>query len=167
MAALSVLIAVEKLAPWGTPMSRLVGGLFIALGVLMAVQPRLFPASGLQPTGAMPMAGMSQAPPASGISHYTAVAGSYVLTLAVCPRYGSFVLAVADRGMGMAVVGAHVTMRIAGMGAPAGPVALPPLVERNGMAMGRYGTTVRLMAGVYAVTIDLNGSAAKVRIRIP
>jgi predicted metal-binding membrane protein len=63
MAALSVLIAVEKLAPWGTPMSRLVGGLFIALGVLMAVQPRLFPASGLQPAGTMPMTQMTQTQP--------------------------------------------------------------------------------------------------------
>ncbi|MGH2408899.1 MAG: DUF2182 domain-containing protein [Chloroflexota bacterium] len=58
MAALSVLIAVEKLTPWGAAMSRLVGGLFIALGVFMAVQPTLFPASGLQPASTMPMTQM-------------------------------------------------------------------------------------------------------------
>ena len=47
MAVLSILIAGEKLSPWGLAMSRVVGVLFIALGVLMAAQPHLFPAFGL------------------------------------------------------------------------------------------------------------------------
>ena len=41
MAALSILIAVEKLTPWGLVLSRVVGLLFIALGVFVAAQPQL------------------------------------------------------------------------------------------------------------------------------
>jgi len=160
MAALSILIAGEKLAPWGLVMSRLVGILFIGLGMLMGAQPRLFPASGLQPVGTM-------AASASGVHTSTATAGPYLLTLAVRPPRGSFSLAVRDRGMGMAVIGAHVTMRITGMGAPKGPVVLPALSGRNGKIPGMYGAIVRLMPGVYAVTIDLKGRAATMRIRIP
>jgi hypothetical protein len=47
MAALSLLILTEKLAPSGVAIGRLVGGLFIILGLLMALQPRLFPAGGM------------------------------------------------------------------------------------------------------------------------
>lgn len=37
MAALSLLISVEKLAPRGVMIGRIAGGLFVALGLLMAV----------------------------------------------------------------------------------------------------------------------------------
>jgi predicted metal-binding membrane protein len=64
MAALSVLIAIEKLAPRGMLIGRLVGVLFIALGVFMALQPRLFPPSGISPMHTMhtemaPLSGMA------------------------------------------------------------------------------------------------------------
>lgn len=63
MAALSLLILTEKLAPRGVAIGRLVGGLFIVLGLLMALQPRLFPAGGLTTTGGgMAMTSMSAAP---------------------------------------------------------------------------------------------------------
>ena len=47
MAALSLVIVAEKLAPRGVAIGRVVGGLFVALGVLMALRPGLFPAAGL------------------------------------------------------------------------------------------------------------------------
>jgi predicted metal-binding membrane protein len=59
MAALSILIVAEKLAPRGAAMGRLVGIVFIALGVCVAVQPQRFPASGLQPSDATPMTSMT------------------------------------------------------------------------------------------------------------
>jgi predicted metal-binding membrane protein len=62
MAALSILILAEKVVPRGATLGRLVGVVFVALGVCIAVQPRLFPASGLQSSDASPMSGMIPAP---------------------------------------------------------------------------------------------------------
>src|ERR671923_89129 len=47
MVALSLLIMAEKVAPRGVAIGRVVGGLFVALGMLMALQPGLFAAAGL------------------------------------------------------------------------------------------------------------------------
>ncbi len=86
MAALSLLILVEKVAPRGVLIGHIVGGVFIVLGLVMALQPSLFPATGLAPTGTMSMAGMSAAPaPAAGHVTYRAVAGPYALTLTIGP----------------------------------------------------------------------------------
>jgi predicted metal-binding membrane protein len=169
MAVLSVLIVLEKLAPWGVAISRLTGVLFLVLGVFMAARPQLFPATGLQPAGAMPMAGMSvaaspvagmsQAAPSMHTQHYAAAAGPYALTLTVLPG-GRFTVGVADRAMGMPVAGAHVSLRFSGMGAPSNPV--PALALRA--PAGRYATTLRLMPGAYAVRIDVNGSLATMRV---
>ncbi len=85
MAALSLLILTEKLAPRGVAIGRLVGGLFIVLGLLMALQPRLFPAGGLTTTGGgMAMTSMSAAP-AIGPITYRVPDGPYALTLAIGP----------------------------------------------------------------------------------
>ncbi len=72
MAALSLLIVVEKSAPWGVAISRLMGVLFILLGVVMAARPQLFPPSGLQPAGSMPMATVSRAA-SSIVTYHTTV----------------------------------------------------------------------------------------------
>jgi hypothetical protein len=163
MAALSVLIVLEKLAPWGVAISRLTGVLFLALGVFMASRPQLFPASGLQSAGAVPMPGMSQAAPSMHTQHYAGAAGPYALTLTVLPG-GRFMVGVADRAMGMPVAGAHVSLRFSGMGAPGNPVPAPALSAPAGQLAGRYATTLRLMPGAYAVRIDVNGSLATMRV---
>jgi predicted metal-binding membrane protein len=62
MAALSVLILVEKVVPKGTALGRLIGVAFMVLGVCISVQPRLIPASGLQSGDTSPMSGMTPAP---------------------------------------------------------------------------------------------------------
>lgn len=85
MVALSLLIVAEKLAPGGIVIGRLVGGLFIALGLLMALQPRLFPATGLAvANGTMRMASMP-IPPAMGQATYHGIEGPYALTLTIGP----------------------------------------------------------------------------------
>jgi len=86
MAALSILIVAEKLAPRGVAIGRLGGIMFIALGVGIAVQPQRFPPSGLQPSDAAFMSSMTSAAPPSGIGRYTTVAGRYAVTLRVRPR---------------------------------------------------------------------------------
>ncbi len=165
MAALSVLIVVEKLAPWGVAVGRLIGVLFIALGVCMAARPHLFPASGLQPAAVRPMVGMTQTAPSPGMHHYTAVAGPYALTLTVRPQ-GRFTVGVADRATGIAVARVRVFLRFSGMGAPRSPVAVPALSEPNGRIAGRYATTVRLMPGAYVVRINVDGRVGAVRIHL-
>lgn len=59
MAALSLLITVEKLAPRGVLIARAIGGLFIALGALIAFWPSVFTASGLSLHSPMTMNQMS------------------------------------------------------------------------------------------------------------
>lgn len=175
MAALSVLIAVEKLAPRGVALGRLVGVLFIAFGVLMATRPGLFPASGLQTGDTAPMSGMKPAAPALGMGRYTATAGPYAVTLTAAPldamgmggRQERFVVGVTDRVMGMGAYGAHPIVRIAGRGAPSAPVRLAPLARTDGEAAVRYGASVRLPSGAYTVTIRLNGRVATMQVRIP
>jgi predicted metal-binding membrane protein len=83
MAALSLLIMAEKVAPRGVAIGRVVGGLFVALGVLMALQPGLFPAIGLASRGSMDMGSMPA--PAALHATYRAVAGPYALTLTIRP----------------------------------------------------------------------------------
>lgn len=96
MAALSILILVEKRAPWGVAIGRLTGVLFIVLGVCMAVRPNLFPPSGLQPTAIRPMMGMTRTASSPAMHRYTMVAGPDALTLTVRPR-GRFTVGVAGR----------------------------------------------------------------------
>src|SRR5919199_628560 len=83
MAALSLLIMAEKVAPRGVAIGRIVGGLFVALGVLMTLQPGLFPAAGLVSTGSMEMGSMPV--PAASLATYRAVAGPYALMLTIGP----------------------------------------------------------------------------------
>src|ERR687885_614899 len=83
MAALSLLIMAEKVTPRGVAIGRVVGGLFVALGVLMALQPGLFPATGLASGGSMDMGSMQA--PAAGQATYRAVAGPYALRLTIGP----------------------------------------------------------------------------------
>jgi Predicted metal-binding integral membrane protein (DUF2182) len=83
MAALSLLIMAEKVAPRGVTIGRVGGGLFVALGVLMALQPGLFPAAGLASRETMAMGSMPA--PAARHATYRAVAGPYALTLSIGP----------------------------------------------------------------------------------
>ena len=164
MAALSVLIVVEKLAPWGVAVGRVIGVVFIALGVCMAVRPQLFPASGLQPAttlmASMPMENRTQEEAPSGSTqHASAMVGPYAVTLTMLPR-GRFIVSVTDRSMGMPVTGAHISLRFSGMGAPNSPVVVPALPGQSGRMSGTYATTVSLMPGAYLVRVTGNGSAA-------
>jgi len=91
MAALSVLIIVERLAPRGVAVGRAVGVLFVALGLLMASRPDLLPATGLTMSASMRGQGMqmarmpSSAQPAGQTRTYRAIAGPYTLTLVLGP----------------------------------------------------------------------------------
>jgi hypothetical protein len=87
MAALSLLIVAEKLAPRGVAIGRAAGALFVALGVLMALQPSLFPASGLAMSSAgTQMDGMAgNTAPTTTRTSYWVVAGPYALTLTLGP----------------------------------------------------------------------------------
>jgi hypothetical protein len=87
MAALSLLIVAEKLAPRGVAIGRAAGALFVALGVLMGLQPGLFPASGLAMSSAgTQMAGMvGSGAPTNARTSYRALAGPYALTLTLGP----------------------------------------------------------------------------------
>jgi len=123
MAALSVLIVVEKLAPWGVAVGRLSGVLCIALGVFIAARPHLFPALGLQPAATRPMAGMTQAVSSPGMKRYATVAEPYALTLIVRPQ-GRLTVGVADRARGMAAARARVSPRFSSRGAPTSPMAV-------------------------------------------
>jgi len=165
MAVLSLLIVVEKLALWGVTVGRLMGVLFIALGVFMAARPQLFPASGLRLTDTMATAGMTQAATSMGTQHYTVVAGPYILAVTMQP-HGRFTVGVTSGTMGMAVAGARVSLWFSGMGAPRNPVAVPALSEPNGRIAGRYAATVRLMPGAYVVSIDVDGSVGIMHIHL-
>jgi predicted metal-binding membrane protein len=175
MAALSVLIAVEKLAPRGVAIGRLVGLLFITLGVFMAAQPRWFPAAGLAANGEMHMTGMTQAEPPMGKSSYTAIAGPYALSLTMTPIKGMgmdsgqqrIVVRVTNRTMGMAVNDAHLTMRLSGMGAPPAPLVLRPVpAAMGGLAAGEYGAGIHLLPGTYTAVIRVNTVTATLRFRL-
>lgn len=165
MAALSVLIVVEKRAPWGVAVGRLSGVVCIALGVFMAARPHLFPASGLQPAATRPMTGMTPAASSPGMQRYPAVARPYALTLTGRPQ-GRFTMGVADRARGMAAARARVSLRFSGTGALTSPMAAPALNAPNGRIVGRYATTVTLMPGAYVVRIDVDGRVGIVRIHL-
>jgi predicted metal-binding membrane protein len=175
MAALSILIALEKLAPRGVGIGRLVGVVFIILGITMAAQPRWFPAAGLEGNGDTSMADMAPAAPSPGPGRYTAISGPYALTLTVTPSEGGgmdggrqqVVVQVTDRATGMAVTDAHPTLRLIGMGAPTAPLTLRPLpAAMGGMADGRFGATLQLMPGTYTSTVSVNGIVATLHLRL-
>jgi predicted metal-binding membrane protein len=91
MAALSLLITVEKLAPRGVTIARGVGGLFLVLAALIAFWPTVFTPSGLTMSSSMPMGQqplrMPGMQPAGMMHHdaYRATLGLYRLTLRVGP----------------------------------------------------------------------------------
>ena len=205
MATLSLVIVAEKLAPRGVALGRVVGGLFVALGVLMALRPGLFPAAGLASSGPMAMGSMPV--PAAGLATYRAVAGPYALTLAIGPpeaftsvslmtpadarrthaRTGEVMLDgtmasampmggmqrhlqlhVVDRAMGMAVTGAHVTMRVLGRTTPMGmlhPARIHDVQE--GRQDLHYGVNLKVDRGLYVVRVWVHGHPATFRVHIP
>jgi predicted metal-binding membrane protein len=164
MAALSVLIVVEKLMPWGRTLAHLVGALFIVLGIVMTVRPAFLPAAGLQPSDTMAMARMVPTAPAYSVRHAAVVAGPYAIALTVS-RHGRVTVDVADRAMGRAVTGARVSMRVSGMTGPI-TMLLRPLGRSQGSISGRYAATIGLMPGRYAVTLDVNGRTAALPVHI-
>jgi predicted metal-binding membrane protein len=91
MAAISLLITVEKLAPRGLTIARGGGGLFIVLGALIAFWPSVFTPSGLTMRSSMAMGHQAmQTPgvqPAGMMAQqaYRATAGPYRLTLTLGP----------------------------------------------------------------------------------
>jgi predicted metal-binding membrane protein len=101
MAALSLLITVEKLAPRGVMIGRAVGLLFIGLGVLIALRPSVVSPAGLTMGSsmnmhhhAMTMPGMSSSSePMTAHQVYHAVAGPYALTLSIGPAARMLTLA--------------------------------------------------------------------------
>jgi predicted metal-binding membrane protein len=200
MAALSLLIMAEKVAPRGVAIGRVVGGLFVALGMLMALQPGLFAAAGLVSSETMAIGSMP-APAASHVA-YRAVAGPYALTLTIGPaetmltpaearrthaRTGEVMLdgamasampmggmqrhlelRVVDRTMGMAVTGAHVTIRVLGPGAPRSVLRLARMYGvKEGMKDLHYGANLNLERGVYTVRVRVSGHPATFRVRVP
>jgi predicted metal-binding membrane protein len=200
MAALSLLIMAEKVAPRGVVIGRVVGGLFVALGVLMTLQPSLFPAAGLAASGSMEMGSMPA--PAASLATYRAVAGPYALTLTIGPaetmltpaearrthaRTGEVMLdgamasampmggmqrhlelRVVDRAMGMAVTGAHVTIRVLGPGAPQSVLRLARMYDtKEGMKDLHYGANLNPARGVYTVRVGVNNHAATLHVRVP
>jgi predicted metal-binding membrane protein len=200
MAALSLLIMAEKVAPRGVAIGRVVGGLFVALGMLMALQPGLFAAAGLVSSETMAMGSMP-APAASHVA-YRAVAGPYALTLTIGPAETMLTPAEArripagtgevalegamasampmsgmqrhlelravDRAMGMAVTGAHVTIRVLGPGAPQSVLRLARMYDaKEGMKDLHYGANVRMDQGAYTVRVGLSNHAATLHVRVP
>ena len=103
MAALSLLITVEKLAPRGLQIAWGVGGLFIVLGALIALRPSIFTPSGLAMSSGMKMTNQSmqtsEMHPASTMSRrqYQAIAGPYRLVLGVGPAERMLTAAEAKR----------------------------------------------------------------------
>jgi hypothetical protein len=85
MAALSILIVAERLVPRGATLGRLAGMVFVVLGLCMAAQPRLFPASGLQSSDAVPMTGMTPAMPSMVQSRHTVMPSSHAVMPAAEP----------------------------------------------------------------------------------
>jgi len=93
MAALSLLITVEKLAPRGVAIGRIVGFLFIGLGVLIALRPSVVSPAGLTMGSSMNMhdhamtvPGMSSSSePMTAHQVYHTVTGPYTLTLSIGP----------------------------------------------------------------------------------
>jgi predicted metal-binding membrane protein len=103
MAALSLLITVEKLAPRGMLVARSVGGLFIVLGALVAFWPSVFSPSGLTMSAGMNMGQHAAQMPGmqtAGMTDqevYQATAGPYRLTLSIGPAERMLTIAEAKR----------------------------------------------------------------------
>ncbi len=177
MLALSLLILAEKVAPRGVAIGRVVGALFLALGVLMALQPRVFPAAGLVPAGAMPSMSSQQGQPASQTT-YRAKAGSYSVTLTIGPAtgggHGRAVQGVPRRlelhvtdAMGMALVGARVRIRLARAGVSTGGSRSVALSNgRGGAKDTAYSATIDLEPGLYMAAASVNGHTAAWRLRL-
>jgi 5-hydroxyisourate hydrolase-like protein (transthyretin family) len=91
MAAMSLVITVEKLAPRGLSIARGFGGLFIALGALIVLWPSVFSPAGLTTHAGMAMGNQAAQMPGMGTSGtashqvYRATAGPYRLALTVGP----------------------------------------------------------------------------------
>jgi hypothetical protein len=155
MAALSLLIVAEKLAPRGLTIGRASGAVLIGLGVVMALQPGLFPAAGLSMSGdsaTMPtMSGMRTATaPMVGPVSYRAMAGPYTLTLTLGPPEAMLTPAEAQRtharsGEVMLDDVMPVAMRLAGMHHY---LELRVTAAAKGMAMHTAMTDTRVIASV-------------------
>lgn len=176
MAVISLLILAEKRAPRGVAIGRLAGGLLVTVGVLMALQPRLFPAAGLAAGGArdtMPPLSVTTARSVSG----RALAGPYALTLTVGPVWagastaGSTArrveLRVVDT-MGMAVTDARVTVspeRRSVAAGGKGPVMIT--MRKEGLQTEPYRVTLRLERGAWTFAVIVNGQRARIPVRVP
>ncbi len=190
MAALSLLIVAEKLAPRGVAIGRAAGGLFVALGMLMALQPGLFPASGLVGASSQ-MAGMAgSAAPTSTRASYQAVAGPYDLTLTLGPaeamltpaqarhahaRSGEVMLdGMAPDAMPMGGVQHHLELRVVdrAMGMAVTNARVTVSVQGTGAPHGS--PTLARMYGVkegmkdlhYGANVSLGRGAYTVRVRV-
>jgi hypothetical protein len=77
-------------------------------------------------------------------------------------------LRVVDRAMGMAVTGAHVTIRVLGPGAPQRTLHLARMYDvKEVMKDLHYGANVTLEMGLYVVRVWVNGHPASLRVRVP
>lgn len=176
MAVVSLLILAEKRVPRGVALGRLAGGLLVAFGLLMALQPRLFPGAGLAASGVMdPMPPLS-VPTANSVTGRV-LAGPYVLTLTVGPvRAGASVagstarrveLRVADT-LGMAVTDARVTVspehRSSAVG---GKGSLMMTMRKEGLQTEPYRATLSLERGAWTFAVMVNGQSARIPVRVP
>ncbi len=196
MAALSLVITIEKLAPRGVTIARGVGGLFIALGALIAFWPSAFAPAGLTMGNTMSMGSPSR--PVS-----TVTAGPYRLTLRVGmaeqlltpavakgthARSGEIMLGmsagqpitmndrsnlrhvevrIVDRAMGMLVRNARVSVQL-------GPSHMStqsiPLMPMYGIIQGRkdyhYGANISISPGQYTAHVRVNNVRASFPIRV-
>jgi predicted metal-binding membrane protein len=213
MAALSLVITVEKLAPRGMLVARGVGALFIVLGGLIAFRSSIFTPAGLAMNTGMSMGSQGMTMPAMHpttnvpLHVYRAVAGPYLLTLSAGPAermmtpaeaksthahsgevmldgMGNMAMSgmamsgmkmqrhlevhVTDRAMGMPVTNAHLKVQLLRPGSMAEMVPVMRMYgAKEGMKDLHYGANLALSKGSYTVRMNVNGSPATVKLRMP